>query len=225
MTVALAPALQAACRAVSAEPASDLREACRAVPPLEALALVAPIATAASAARAPATDPLQAPADAPVSRSTVLQATAHRHARVTRAAAVARATPRPTAAVLLAPVPNTSVRKARPLLVPLHRAPAEAVQAAATTEAVAAHRRAEATTAAAHHREAALAAEATTEAARHRVQAAVQAAATVAEAAAQARAVTARAAVAAAAVVAATAPAVDVQVAAEEDNFRAITIG
>lgn len=224
MTVALAPALQAACRAVSEEPASDLREACRAVPPLEAPARVAPIATAASAARAPATDPLQAPADAPASRSAVLQATALRHARVTRAAAIARATPHPTAAVLLAPVPNTSVRKARPLRVPLLRAPAEAVQAA-TTEIVAAHRQAEATTAAAHHLEAAPAAEATTEAARHRVQAAVRVAATVAEAAAQAQAVTARAAVAAAAVVEATAQAVDVQVAAEEDNFRAITIG
>ena len=218
--------MQAACRAVSAEPVSGLREACRAVPPLEAPPRVAPIATAASAARAPATGLLQAPADVPASRSTVLQATALRHARVTQAAAVARATPRPTAAVLLAPAPNTSVRRVRPLHAPLLRAPAEAVQAAATTEAVAAHRQAEVTTAAARHREAALAAEATTEAARHQVQAAVRVAATAVEAAAQARAVTARVAVAAAAVVAATVPAaVVVQVAAEEDNFRAITIG
>ena len=215
MTVALAPALQVACRAVSEGPASDLREACRAVPPLEAPARVAPIATAASAARAPATDPLQAPADAPASRSAALQATALRHARVTRAAAIARATPRPTAAVLLAPVPNTSVRKARPLLVPLLRAPAEAVQAA-TTEIVAAHRQAEATTAAAHHLEAAPAAEATTEAARHRVQAAVRAAVIAAGAVAQVRA----AATVQVAEVVVQVAAADAVRAAEEDKFQ-----
>lgn len=216
--------MQAACRAVPAEQTSGLREACRAVPLSAAPPRVVPIATVALAVRAPLADLQQAPVDAPESRPTVHQATAPRHARATRAAAV-KATPRPTAAVLLAPAPNMSVRKAHPPHAPLLRAPAEAIQAAATTEVVAARRQAEATIAAAHRREAVPAVEATTEEALHRVQAAVRVAATVAEAVAQAQAATAQVADAAAAVAAATVPAVVVRVAAEEDNFRAITIG
>ena len=205
------------------EQAAELREACQAVPPLATPARVAPTIAAALVARVPATDLQQALADVLALRSTAHQATALLLAQATQATATAKATPHPTAAVLRAPVRNTYVLKAHLLHAPLHQALAEAVPAAAITEATA-HRRVEATIAAVRRREAVPAAEVTTEAVHRRTQVAVQAAVTVAEAAVQARAATVLAADAAAAAVAATVPAVDVRVAAEEDNFRPKTI-
>ena len=204
------------------EQAAELREACQAVPPLATPARVAPTIAAALVAQVPTTDLQQAPADVLASRSAVIQATALLLARATQAAATAKATLHPTAAVLLAPVRNTYVLKAHLLHVLLHRELAEVVPAAVITEA-AAHRRVEATIAVVRLREAVPAAGATTEAVRRRAQAAVRAAAIVADAAVQVQAATVLAADAAAAV-AATAPAADVQVAAEEDNFRPKTI-
>ena len=131
-------------------------------------------------------------------------------ARAAKAASV-KPTPRPTTTARRVPAPNTYARRARPLqgvllrvrtVAPITEATAQALRAAATTEAVP------------PLREARLPA-ATTGAAPRQAQAAARAVATVAEAVAQAPQATAQVR---AAIAQAAAEAVAVA-AAEEDNF------